>query len=258
MFWVFGDFGWVVGHRITVTRIDSKFPNKLGNVFMANGRRRPSLSQARQGPLNRGGVPDLDLSFFVLLLSFFGPLLSFLGTFPMFLDVPDLSGDGPRIFLICPFPLSRPIRSTYEEQSRKGPQPNPDLSRKSGKPPGLETPRFFRDEKSAQRGSFGTDIPRTSGGHSRGYPGQKLRSGRSKAWKNKHFGADIHDPKARTSTTLRDFQKLRSEKLWAEISFPRFSFSQAKNPGEKRHMNINFLIWLTSRWPWDKRLVVPG
>ena len=41
--------------------------------------------------------------------------------------------------------------------------------------------------------------------------------------KNKHLGADIHDPKARTSTTLRDFQKLRSEKLWAEFSFPKFS-----------------------------------
>ena len=67
---------------------------------------------------------------------------------------------------------------------------------------------------------FGTDIPRTSGGHSRGYPDPKLRSGRSKSWKNKHFGADIHDPKARTSTTLRDFQKLRSGKLWAAFSFP--------------------------------------
>ena len=61
---------------------------------------------------------------------------------------------------------------------------------------------------------FGTDVPRTSGGHSRGCPGPKLRSGRSKSWKNKHLGADIHDPKARTYTTLRDFQKLRSEKLW--------------------------------------------
>ena len=29
-------------------------------------------------------------------------------------------------------------------------------------------------------------------------------------------------------------------------------------PREKRHININFLLWLTSRWPWDKRLVVPG
>ena len=28
-------------------------------------------------------------------------------------------------------------------------------------------------------------------------------------------------PKARTSTTLRGFQKLRSEKLWAEFSFPK-------------------------------------
>ena len=67
---------------------------------------------------------------------------------------------------------------------------------------------------------FGTDTLRTSRGHSRGYPDPKLRSGQSKSWINKHFGADIHDPKARTSMTLRDFQKLRSEKLWAEISFP--------------------------------------
>ena len=67
---------------------------------------------------------------------------------------------------------------------------------------------------------LGTDIPRTSGGHSRGYPGPKLRPGRSNSWKNKHVSADIHDPKARTSTTLRGFQKLRSEKLWAEFSFP--------------------------------------
>ena len=69
---------------------------------------------------------------------------------------------------------------------------------------------------------LGTDIPRTSGGRSRGYPGPKLRSGRPKSWQNKHLGADVHDPKARTSTTLRDFQKLRSEKLWAEFSFPNY------------------------------------
>ena len=94
-----------------------------------------------------------------------------------------------------------------------------------------ETPEPLRcspdDERHSSRAKnqpkeevLGTDIPRTSGGHSRGYPGPKLRSGRSKPWKNKHLGADIHDPKARTSTTLRDFQKLRSEKLWAELSFP--------------------------------------
>ena len=34
-------------------------------------------------------------------------------------------------------------------------------------------------------------------------------------------------------------------------------FCTRKIPGEKRHININFLLWLTSRWPWDKRLVVP-
>ena len=67
---------------------------------------------------------------------------------------------------------------------------------------------------------FGTDIPRTSGGHSCGYPDPKLRSGRSESWKNKHFGADIHDPKARTSMILWDVQNLRSERLWAEFSLP--------------------------------------
>ena len=65
-----------------------------------------------------------------------------------------------------------------------------------------------------KEGVFGTGIPQTSGGHSRGYPGPKLRSGQSKSSNNKHVGADIHDPKARTSTALRDCQKLRSEKLW--------------------------------------------
>ena len=67
---------------------------------------------------------------------------------------------------------------------------------------------------------LGTAIPRTSAGHSRGYPGPKTSVRVLKILKNKHLGADIHDPKARTSTTPRDFQKLRSEKLWAEFSFP--------------------------------------
>ena len=79
-----------------------------------------------QGPLNGGvsnggGFPDLDLSF--LFLSFF----VLFGTFPIFRDFPVLFGDGPGIFPICPFPLSRPIKSAYEEQSRKGPRHNLDL-----------------------------------------------------------------------------------------------------------------------------------
>ena len=49
---------------------------------------------------------------------------------------------------------------------------------------------------------------------------QNFGQGRQNAEKNMHFGADIHDPKPQTSTTLRDFPKFRSEKLWADFSFP--------------------------------------
>ena len=98
-----------------------------------------------------------------------------------------------------------------------------DKITKSRETPIAKSCPFSRTKNQPKEEVFGTDIPRTSGGHSRGYPGQELRSGRSKSWKNKHFGADIHDPKVRTSTTLRDFQKLRSEKLWAELSFSTFA-----------------------------------
>ena len=40
-------------------------------------------------------------------------------------------GDGPGIFPMSPFPLSRPIKSPYEEQSRKGPRHNLDHSPKN-------------------------------------------------------------------------------------------------------------------------------
>ena len=74
-----------------------------------------------------GGLPDLDLSF---LLSFSFVLF---GTFPIFWDFPDLLGDGRGIFPICPFPLSRPIKSTYEEQSRNATQSGP-FPKKVGNP----------------------------------------------------------------------------------------------------------------------------
>ena len=98
-----------------------------------------------QGPLN-GGVSNGGVSRSGLVLPFC-PFLSFLGLSRFFWDFPDLLGDGPGIFPICPFPLSRPIKSTHEEQSRKGPRHNLDLSRKSGKHPGLETPRFSFSQK---------------------------------------------------------------------------------------------------------------
>ena len=106
-----------------------------------------------QGPLNRGGFKRGGFpiwtcpSFFVLpFLSFFVlfcPFLFFFVLSRFFWDFPDLLGDGPGIFPIRPFPLSRPIKSTYEEQCRKGPRHNLDLSRKKWgntrvwKPPGL-------------------------------------------------------------------------------------------------------------------------
>ena len=64
------------------------------------------------------------------------------------------------------------------------------------------------------RGHLGViraDIPAQNFGQGSPNPGEK---------KNKRFGADIHDPKARTSTAPRDFQKLRSKTFQAEFSFP--------------------------------------
>ena len=83
-----------------------------------------SLLKGRQ----TGGFPDLDSSFL---------FLSFLGLLPIFRDFPDFSRDSSGIFPIGPFPLSLPINSTYEEQSRKGRRHNLDLPRKK-----WETPRF--------------------------------------------------------------------------------------------------------------------
>ena len=93
-----------------------------------------------QGP-PKGGVQTGWASRSGLVLPFC-PFLSFLGLSRFFWDFPDLLGDGPGISPICPFPLYRPIKSTYEEHSRKGPRHNLDLSWKNGKPPGLESPQF--------------------------------------------------------------------------------------------------------------------
>ena len=79
-------------------------------------------------------------------------------------------------------------------------------------------PLLNQERKSAQRGSFWDGHPVDILCHSRGYHfGQ---GGQDPGKKKQHFGADIHDPKARMSRTLRGFQKLRSEKLWAEFLFP--------------------------------------
>ena len=82
-----------------------------------------SSQESLNGGVSNGGASRSALvlpfsSFFVLL-----------GTFP--------SGDSSGLFLICPFPLSRPVKSAYEEQSRKGSRHNLDLPEKK-----WETPRF--------------------------------------------------------------------------------------------------------------------
>ena len=85
------------------------------------------------------------------------------------------------------------------------------------------SPTTFQERKISPKRKF---LGRTSRGHPgvirADIPAQNFGQGGQNPGKNKHFGADIHDPKGRTSTTLRDFQKLRSEKLWAGFSFPNF------------------------------------
>ena len=88
-----------------------------------------------QGPLN-GGVSNGGVSRSGPVLPFC-PFLFFLGlSWGYSRFVRGLSG----IFPIGPFPLSRPIISTYEEQSRKGPRHNLDLSRKKWETPGFGKP----------------------------------------------------------------------------------------------------------------------
>ena len=65
-----------------------------------------------------------------------------------------------------------------------------------------------QERKSSPKGKF---WGRMSGGRPRGYPGgrpgAKTSVKPSKSWKNKHFGADVHEPKARTSMTPGGFKK---------------------------------------------------
>ena len=131
---------WSMMRRTTLSPVRKK--NKTVKASHANG-----SSGLIQGPLN-GGVSSGGVSWSGLVLPFlsffvlFCPFLSFLGLSRFFWDFPDLLGDGPGIFPICLFPLSRPIKGTYEEQSRKGPRHNLDLPKKVGNPPVWKPPRF--------------------------------------------------------------------------------------------------------------------
>ena len=88
---------------------------------------------AKRGCFKRGGFPIWTCpSFFVFFVLF--------GTFPIFLGISWFARRWSGDFPDCPFPLSRPIKSTYEEQSRKGPRHNLDLSRKKWETPGFGNP----------------------------------------------------------------------------------------------------------------------
>ena len=114
-----------------------------------------------QGPLmggvfKRGCFPIWTcpsfLSFFVLF-----------GTFPIFPGFSRFARGMVRGFSrFVPFPLSRPNKSPYEEQSRKGPRHNLDLSRKKWETPGLETPGFSFSQLSCWFSGRGCDEARFS------------------------------------------------------------------------------------------------
>ena len=86
----------------------------------------------------------MDTSVPIFLFCPFQDFPDFFGTFPTFSrDFPDSFGIFPIFFgdfLDLPLPFLLAYQSTYKEHSQKGPRHTRDISRRSGKPPGLETP----------------------------------------------------------------------------------------------------------------------
>ena len=106
-------------------------PFSYQGVSTRGVRHSPEIQGLPNGGVSNGGVSRSGLvlpflSFFVLF-----------GTFPIVLGFSRFARGWPGIFPIRPFSLSQPIKSTCEEESRKGPRHNLDLSRKK-----WETPRF--------------------------------------------------------------------------------------------------------------------
>ena len=91
---------------------------------------------AKRGGFKRVGFPIWTCpSFFVLFLSFLG-LSRFIR------DFPDLRGDGPGIFPICPFLFLGLLRAPTRNSPERVRDTIWTFPEKSGKHPGLETPRF--------------------------------------------------------------------------------------------------------------------
>ena len=74
---------------------------------------------------------------------------------------------------------------------------------------------------------------------------------------SREFCRDVPHPWQR-SKSLCSFFGISPKGSPERCRFRFLSVFSVGDPGEKRHININFLLWLTSRWLWDERLVVPG
>ena len=91
-----------------------------------------------------------------------------------------------------------------------------------------------QERKSSPKSKFWGRICR---GRPRGYPGgrpgAKTSVRLSKFWRNKHFGADIHDPKARTSMTRGGVQNNFSQNnFW--LNFRSLKRRLRKGPQTKK------------------------
>ena len=167
-----------------------------------------------QGPPN-GEVSNGGVSRSGLVL----PFLSFLGLSRFFRDFPDLLGDGPGIFPIRPFSLSRPNKST-SDTTWTSPE-------KSGNLPGLATPRFSFSQlflrsrpmntsgkkKQHKHKLVGPDFPRTFLTLTLGCPGVKKFLPTTGAAGKRTFWCGRPRFSARTSMTRRVFEKLCTKKV---------------------------------------------
>ena len=93
----------------------------------------------------------------------------------------------------------------------------------------------FRNEKSAQRGSFWPDVPADI------RPKTSVRP--SKSWKNKHFGTDMPRGRPRKNFGLKNFGLIfRSLGLGVE-QFKRFRFSVPAAPLQKVFFCCSFPVF---------------
>ena len=123
-------------------------PRQFASEFWPMG----GISRAakRGGGFKRGGFPIWTCP-------------SFFSFFRFFRDIPNLLIDGLGIFPIRPFSLSRPIK--IRAPTRNSPERVRDaiwtFPEKSGKAPGLETPRFSFSQVLARPPPLGPPPPRT-------------------------------------------------------------------------------------------------